>query len=156
MNTETFMREILRTDMAGTTTLQAMLGPYIGGGSERWVFHHPEFPGKRVIKISVQWTTQSTNEYQTWLAVKHTKWAKWFAPCYRCSATGQILTMAYAKPLDTKPRSQIPKKIPAIFYDVKDDAFGWIGNQFVCVDYGLTAYENIYHSMKLIKNGLLS
>jgi len=54
---------------------------------------------------------------------------------------------------EEKPNKPRPKEIPDFFTDIKWDNFGWIGNKFVCHDYGFLyrfiKYENKMRKIKI-------
>lgn len=61
-------------------------------------------------------------------------WVKeWFAPVKWISPNGRVLIM---KKTVEKPNKKRPERVPKFLWDVKWDNFGWIGNKFVCHDYG--------------------
>lgn len=106
-----------------------VLGDYIGNGAYRWVFAYGR---DKVIKLTHD-TEANHKEYAVWQSVKETKFAKWFAPCIDISPAGQFLIQKKARKI--RDNDKLPKFIPDFFTDLKRDNFGFIGKQFVCVDY---------------------
>lgn len=124
-------------------------GDYIGSGTTRSVYvfrYDPEW----VIKIENEnacgdnWT-----EWRIWGTVKHTTdgTKEWFAECSWISTNGKVLLQKRTKPLMSKP-NKIPDKIPSWFTDLKEDNFGWIGNNLVCHDYSLCVERFGYFALK--------
>ncbi len=76
---------------------------------------------------------QNILEWETWDAVKGTKFEKWFAPCRMISPCGTILVMARTTPLAHK---DYPVKMPSFLTDFKYDNYGLFEDNVVCHDYG--------------------
>lgn len=120
-----------------TDLITMICGEKIGSGAYRSVYEYNFNPNKMVVKIEPYSTDSNINEYQIWYEVQglcgDLSWVKeWFAPIHYCSPNGKIIIMERTRQLD-KP---LPEKVPWFFTDVKIDNFGWIGNRFVCHDYG--------------------
>jgi hypothetical protein len=114
--------------------LRILLGPKIGEGVARQVFRHPQ-RSDLVIKVeSVAHSFQNIHEWTAWEQVKHTKWAKYFAPCVEISSTGVVLIQQYAKPLPDDLRTL---KLPNLLCDFKPENYGLIDDQVVARDYGV-------------------
>jgi hypothetical protein len=77
---------------------------------------------------------QNIVEWQTWMEVKETPQAKWFAPCVEISPCGSLLVMRRTEPV---PKGQLPRRVPAFFTDLKHANFGLLDGRFVCHDYGV-------------------
>lgn len=71
-----------------------------------------------------EWRNFIDNQ-ETWLA-------KYLAPCVMITESSQFLIQKRAY---HKRRKEYPKYIPVVFTDLKLTNFGWIDDQFVCVDY---------------------
>lgn len=130
--------------------ITSLCGRSIGGGSFRDVFEY-QLDQSYVVKIEPLNTNCNTVEWMIWLEVQHLvgdmAWVKeWFAPVLWISPTGKVLVM---KKTEEKPNKKRPEKIPAFFWDVKADNFGWIGNKFVCHDYG--QFHNMIHYPRKMK-----
>lgn len=114
----------------------------IAEGSARTVYHCG-VNLDLVVKIeTVTQSFQNVNEWTTWQSVRNTIWADWFAPCIEISPCGTVMLQRKTKP---KAISKYPSKIPNFFTDTKYANYGFIGNRFVCHDYGVRL---------LIENGL--
>lgn len=129
------MSETCRRDL-----VNAIFGERIGKGASRETFVYEPNP-KYVIKLEDRghWF-QNIQEWNTWLEVKDTKHAKWFAPCQWISPTGTILLQERTTVV---ARRDVPTKIPEYFTDLKLANFGWLGDNFVCHDYGIIKLADI-------------
>lgn len=121
-----------------TELILSLCGQKIGAGSFRMVYEYNLDPEKYVIKLEPNNTESNMSEYLLWDEIQglcgELEWVKnWFAPILWCSPNGKILVM---QKTEEKPNKQRPKEVPAFFQDVKYDNWGWIGNKFVCHDYG--------------------
>jgi hypothetical protein len=86
-----------------------------------------------VIKCSLECPQENFFEMELWKFVQSTKiLAKWFAPCIDVSPCGMFLLQ---KRVETKPKQDYPKMIPAFFTDTKYSNYGWLDGKFVCCDY---------------------
>ncbi len=107
----------------------------LGTGQGRYVYEYGPDPQRLVIKVETgSGSFQNIVEWETWtkLSDGNSKWLRWFAPCLRISSCGTVLIQERTQPLNRK----IPMKVPDLFCDMKRGNFGWIGNRFVCHDYG--------------------
>lgn len=133
-----------------TTTL---FGEKIGTGQFRCTFNY-NLDSKYVIKVEVNDTTCNTVEWLMWQEIQgltgNLAWVKdWFAPVGWISPNGKLLTMRKTKPhVYGKER---PKKIPAFLWDVKDANFGWLGDKYVCHDYG-QFYNFLAYPTRMVKS----
>ena len=136
--------------------ISMFLGEKIGAGVYRTVYAFNPNPEKYVVKIEPLSTNCNANEFLTWENacgfINGLAWAKeWFAPVLWMSPNAKVLIMERTveeHPKD-KPR---PDKVPAFLSDVKYDNFGWIGDKFVCHDYGfLWGFLEYRNTMKKIK-----
>lgn len=137
-----------------TDLILSLVGEKIGSGIHRKVYEYNLNPKKYVIKLETENTEANMTEFLLWDEIQGLKgplaWVKeWFAPILWVSPNKKILVMERTKELPKKTR---PKKIPAFFMDVKQDNFGWIGNKFVCHDYGFIyrfiKYEKKFQNIK--------
>lgn len=62
--------------------------------------------------------------------------AKWLAPCEYMSPDGYVLLQAKVDPLPSG--YELPVKMPAFLTDFKNENFGLLKGQLVCVDYSST------------------
>lgn len=115
-------------------TFNLLCGNVIGRGSARVVYDSQLFP-EHVIKVeNVAGRFQNVMEWETWLIVRDTKWAKWFAPCKWISPAGVVLIQAKTTP---PPRASYPEMMPKFFADFKRPNYGLLNEQIVCHDYGV-------------------
>lgn len=143
-----------RDDIVVTTDIFNLLcGDEIGEGIGRKVFQH-NMDKNLVVKIA---TTQegvrcNSNEYVLWEEIQGLKgnlaWVKdWFAPVVAISENANILIMKKTQEKEGKKR---PTEVPNFFMDVHYGNFGWIGNKFLCHDYGVI-FGFINYSKKFVK-----
>ena len=134
-------------DLAST-----ILGSKLGEGAHRVVFNY-NLDSKYVIKAEVDDNVCNTAEWLMWNEISgltgNLAWVKdWFAPVGWISPNGKLLTMRKTKPhVSGKER---PKRIPSFLWDVKEDNFGWLGNKYVCHDYG-QFYNFIAYPTRMVK-----
>lgn len=128
----------------------SICGEDLGKGAFRAVYEYNLDP-RYVVKIEPQNTNCNMVEYLIWEEVKgltgKLAWVKdWFAPVKWISPNGRVLVMQ-----KTKERKKAkPESVPAFLWDVKDDNFGWIGDKYVCHDYG-QFYNFINYPSKMKK-----
>lgn len=142
----------LVTDHFPTTTgrdlAAMMLDRQIGVGQYREVWS-TELNAGRVLKLEGG-TGQFSNvlEWEVWQAIKETKHARWFAPCYAISPCGIWLLQHRTEPM--VDITKLPKQVPAFFTDLKLSNWGFIDNRFVCHDYGnnLLMENGMTHRMR--------
>jgi len=145
---------ITKLQDVNTDLITTLLGKKIGQGTYRTVYQH-NWDKDYVIKIEPNNTECNMTEYILWDKIRGLKnelaWVKeWFAPVLWMSPNGKILCMqkTYEEPKNKK--LERPKEIPAFFTDVRWVNFGWIGNRFVCHDYGFL-YKFIKYEKKMQK-----
>lgn len=116
--------------------VNSMCGKLIGEGQDRKVFELPITNDKWCVKFETGFGRlfQNVEEWNIWEAVKHTPYAKWFAPCHWISPNGKVLIMRQTEKL--RP-SEYPDKVPNFFTDMKFDNFGLLDGAFVAHDYGV-------------------
>jgi len=118
-------------------TMDLLCGDFLGHGIHRNVYAARD-NDKYVVKVERDISAQNfTNirEYNNWNDYKSWRWfAKYLAPCFLINDSGTILIQQRA---ELRKREEYPIFIPGMFTDVKIDNFGWIGKQFVCIDYSL-------------------
>ena len=113
--------------------LGLMLGKQIGDGVYREVYES-KLDKTKVIKFETgEQSFSNVIEYETWIRVENTKYAKWFAPVIEISSCGSVLVMEKTSPMSDR---EYPEKIPAYFTDTKYENFGWLNGHIVCHDYG--------------------
>lgn len=118
--------------------MSMIVGDKLGEGIDRVTYVWPTDPTK-VVKFQVgQYYFQNHLEYTIWCRVKDTEHAKWFAPCYGCSANGMVLLQKRTRPL---PKN-LPLEMPAFLTDFSRRNYGMIGNRIVCHDYGFPEILN--------------
>lgn len=131
-------RKFIENDPEVTLDLiSSICGKFIGGGCFRNVFEYnpdPDF----VVKIEHGTGRANIVEHQIWEEVSGLCGnlafvKKWFAPVKWISPSGRILVMQRTEILEGKKK---PEKVPTFLWDIKPDNFGWIGNKYVCHDYG--------------------
>jgi hypothetical protein len=105
------------------------LGDLIGEGASRWVF---DYNDDLVLKVEKGDWMSNAIEYDTWVAVQDTKWAKWFAPIVDISDNGRLLWQKKCKKVYEQP-----KKLPSFFSDVKLSNLGELNGRIVAVDYSI-------------------
>lgn len=143
-----------------TDLILSLCGKKIGSGSQRYVYEY-NLDKKYVIKIEPNSTESNITEYMLWDEVKGLRgdleWVKeWFAPILWMSPNGKILVMerTYEESKIRGKNLERPKEVPAFFSDLKYDNWGWIGNKFVCHDYGfLYKFIKYEKRMQKIKKG---
>ena len=107
-------------------------GAQLGRGQYRTVYQHQLEPG-RVIKHDTCENWSNVHEFSMYREFQHTPLGKWLAPVYWLSPRGLWLIQAKTTPI--KP-GKFPKKVPAIFADLKPANWGmWRGHP-VCHDFG--------------------
>lgn len=110
-----------------------MCGEYLGGGIARRVFSLRGTEDK-VIKLQFGDGFQNIVEYEVWEAVRYDKrLAPWFAPVHQISGLGQWVIQERTQPIQ---KHQLPKQVPTVFTDIKQDNWGWLKGKPVCHDYG--------------------
>lgn len=129
----------------------SLLGEKIGAGVYRSVYAY-NLDNRYVVKVEPLNTESNMSEYIVWKEVQNLTgnlaWVKeWFSPILWCSPNGKILVQRRTQ---ERPNKKRPEKVPAFFFDVKQDNFGWIGNKLVCHDYGIL-YGLISYSKKMKK-----
>lgn len=132
--------------------VNSLCGQHLGDGVFRSVYEY-QLDHNYVIKLEGTSTNCNLVEYLVWEEVQGLigpkAWVKdWFAPVKWISPNGRILVMKKTHKKD-KPK---PDKVPRFLWDVKEDNFGWIGNKYVCHDYGqfynMIAYPNGMQKVK--------
>lgn len=127
---------IVDNHMINVELISTLIGKKIGEGGSREVFEYAPDP-KYVIKLEYGCSDSNASEVMLWNEVMglcgDLEWVKdWFAPILWASHNRKIIVQKRT----FKTTRKLPEKVPAFFMDVKYDNFGWIGNKFVCHDYG--------------------
>lgn len=114
--------------------LEVLIGKKIGQGAYRYVYHCRIDP-KLVVKFEgTARNFANAHEYDIWMQLQHTAMEKWVAPCRFISPCGSVLLQDKTTPvLDKK---DLPRKVPELFGDLKQDNWGWLNGRVVCHDYG--------------------
>jgi len=116
--------------------VEAIDGYLIGTGQYRQVF------GTKLNRSYViKWehnleASQFCNigEYRAWNWFYETRYAKWFAPVHFVSDDSKLLMMQRADPIKI---SDLPKRVPPFFGDLKASNWGMIKGKPVCIDYAI-------------------
>jgi hypothetical protein len=137
-----------------TDLILSLCGKKIGGGCYRSVYDY-NLDDKYVIKIEPNNTECNMVESMLWDEIRGLKgdlaWVKdWFAPVLWMSPNSKILVMEKTSEFPKNKKLERPREVPAFFTDLKKDNFGWIGNRFVCHDYGFI-YKFIKYEKKMQK-----
>lgn len=104
----------------------------IGRGMSRATFSSKVLPDCVVKVEDGAGDFQNIKEWELWQAVRHTKFAKWFAPCRWISPNGIVLVMER-----TTPAWEFPAEMPVFLTDYKRENYGMLNGQLVCHDYGM-------------------
>jgi len=131
--------------------VRVICGKMISYGLFRDVYEY-NLDDKYVVKIERGNTDCNLVEYMLWSEIKGLKkdlaWVKdWFAPILWISPNNKIIVMRKTKYI---PNRKKPETIPKFMWDVCSRNFGWIGNRFVCHDYG-QFYNFINYDKKMRK-----
>lgn len=145
---------MLKIPAVGYDFVTSLCGEHLGSGAFRSVFNYV-LDDKYVIKVEPKNTNCNTIEYMMYNEIQHLsgdlEWVKkWFAPVKWISPNGRLLVMQKTKPHNNKTKKKRPCKIPKFLWDVKEENFGWIGNNYACHDYG-QLYNLIDYSKKMVK-----
>lgn len=116
-----------------------IVGPEIGRGATRTVYHH-RFDPDVVVKVcenSTHWH-QNLMEWEAWMQIKRKpKVARWFAPCVAISQCGRIMIQKRAHDLNI---NDVPKMLPHFMDDFSVGNFGRYQNRIVARDYGTVLF----------------
>ena len=131
---------ISRLQDVNTDLILSLLGQKLGSGVYRSVYNY-NLDDKYVIKIEPNATDSNISEYLLWDEIRglcgDLEWVKeWFAPVKWMSPNGKILIMEKTFEYPKNKKLERPIEVPVFFTDLKRDNWGWIGNKFVCHDYG--------------------
>lgn len=148
------VRTISNLQDVNTDLITTLIGKKLGSGAYRAVYEH-NWDDKWVIKVESNSTHCNLTEYILWDEIQglcgNLSWVKeWFAPIQWISPNGKLLCMQKTSEFPKNKKLTRPKEIPAFFTDVKWENFGWIGNRFVCHDYGFL-YKFIKYEKKIQK-----
>lgn len=152
LNSTESLSEISSICAVNEDLIRSICGRHLGSGSFRSVYVYNLDP-RFVVKLELLNTNCNQTEYELWDQIKELKaglaWVKdWFAPIKWISPNGRVMIM---KRTFEKENKELPNKVPAFMSDVKLNNFGWIGNKFVCHDYGfLYGFMNYSNKMKKI------
>lgn len=128
-----------------------MCGEPLALGSAREVYINA-LDTSKVIKFEYKLGSfQNITEWQTWQDMQFTKMGKkWLAPVRAVSPCGRILIQDRAAILSNR-MDMVPEKVPAWASDHKLENFGVIGDNVVCIDYGLNLLTSYGNSNRMVK-----
>jgi hypothetical protein len=109
-----------------------LVGKDIGAGQYRRVYEHA-FDKSMVIKQDSGANFSNIHEWMLWNELKDGPLGKWLAPVHFCSPRGLWIVQAKTRPI---PIGKYPKRVPALFADIKPDNWGIYRGRPVCHDYG--------------------
>lgn len=137
LNNITELARLTELETVNSDLIRMFIGEKLGSGSYRSVYAFNPNPEKYVIKVEPRSTECNANEFLIWDEVSglinSLAWVKdWFAPVLWMSPDSKILIMERT----FRTNKEKPSKVPDFFMDVKSDNFGWIGDKYVCHDYG--------------------
>lgn len=112
-----------------------MAGEELGRGKYRIVYDNHLMPGT-VIKQDSGENHSNLMEWILWNEYKDTPLGKWMAPCDYISPRG--IWLIQKKTIPALPGS-FPKRVPALFCDLKPENWGCYEGRVVCHDYGNNA-----------------
>lgn len=116
----------------------SMLGNKLGSGIHRDVYAS-RLSRDHVIKVEPNvGSFANVMEWEIWRMVEHHENAKWFAPVFGIDPFGTVLIQARTKRV-TPSQFEKVKELPAFFWDVKPENFGWYKGRIVCHDYAITS-----------------
>lgn len=116
----------------GTAFCNLLCGDLIGEGTCRRVFQHAQ-NSNLVVKVE-QGAKSFGNaiEWDTWVHASP-ELRRWLCPVVDISPRGEVLIMEKAEPLRV---TELPRRIPALFTDLKISNWGMYQGRPVCIDYG--------------------
>lgn len=120
------------SDDSSSDLFHLICGPLIGEGQYRQVFEHA-LDKSRVVKHDSGANFSNISEWELWGEVEGTSLEKWLAPVYWLSPRGLWLIQARTDPIR---ESELPKRVPSIFADLKASNWGLFQGRPVCHDYG--------------------
>lgn len=120
------------SDDSSSDLFNLICGKEVGRGQYRTVFEH-HFDKKLVVKHDSGENWSNVNEFQLWCEFRDTPLGKWLAPVEWLSPRGLWLIQARTTPIAI---GKFPKKVPALFADLKPSNWGIYKGRPVCHDYG--------------------
>jgi len=125
-------------------------GNEIGSGIARRVYVYDPSPNMVIKFESESQSFQNIIEWEIWLSIQGSKYAKWFAPCYNISPCGTALIQKRTEKIG---RKEYPTKMPIFFSDFKYANFGLSEDKFVCHDYGYPNFliKSLSNRMKKVE-----
>jgi len=120
------------SDDSASDLFHLICGQMIGEGQYRQVFEH-SLDKTKVMKHDSGKNWSNISEYQIWAEFQNTPIGKWLAPVDWVSARGLWLIQARTTPIAI---GEFPKRVPAIFSDLKPSNWGMLNGRPVCHDYG--------------------
>lgn len=123
---------MILSDESGSDLFNLMCGPKLGTGQHREVYECA-MDDSRVVKHDHGTNWSNIEEYKIWCEYRDTPIGKWLAPVHWISPRGLWLIQSRTKPIEI---GKFPKRIPALFADIKPDNWGLLDGRPVCHDYG--------------------
>lgn len=120
------------SDDSASDLFHLVCGEELGNGAYRTVYAHC-LDKTKVVKHDNGSNWSNINEFQIWSEYQDTPLADWLAPVHFISARGLWLIQARTTPI---PIGKYPKKVPAIFADLRPANWGMYKGRPVCHDYG--------------------
>lgn len=114
-------------------------GKELGRGQYRTVYEH-QLEKNRVIKHDTCVNWSNVNELQIFQEYQDSPIGKWLAPVYWLSPRGIWLIQARTTPIKI---GKLPKRVPALFADLKPENWGMWQGRPVCHDYGNNALHRL-------------
>lgn len=123
---------MILNDSEATDLFHLLCGEEIGRGQYRVVYQHA-LDRRLVVKHDTRANWSNVQEYAMWCNLQDGALSKWLAPVEWLSPGGIWLIQAKTRPI---PIGKYPKKVPAIFADIKPENWGLYKGRPVCHDYG--------------------
>lgn len=114
-----------------------LCGEQLGKGSQRATYVC-RMDKTKVVKVELDTYAayfQNLMEWEVWNALKHTRVARFLAPCHYISEGGRVLVQSRVYPL--RPEEKRAARLPDFMTDFQDCNFGILDGAVVCCDYGL-------------------
>lgn len=106
----------------------------LGEGQYRKVYEHAYNPHWVVKVESLSKNFANPLEWEAWTQLQFTRISGWLAPCLHISPAGGVLIQAKTSPI--WDLDELPKRVPALFTDLKRENWGKLKGRIVCHDYG--------------------
>lgn len=151
-------KEILNMDLP--TFRKKYCGKKLGAGCFRTVYEFKPAPDKYVLKIDKSDMLANIMEWKMWLVVamlngNYTPIRESFAKCFGLIFKANYSILVQERADMSRPKKDYPKKTFHFMSDFKYPNFGFIGDRFVCVDYGgvleISASQHLTLKTKTVK-----